>query len=243
MFWTSAKSFVERRRFLGCLGVGIVFFWAPPGPIHDHAGADAAHALILGIERQPAHLFCRSRRAFAVNLLDFGKELHQSLAIIRATASVRRWRAVELLEFPDEGVASGHSDLALLVNSGPQPKYSKYPHISSNPTARTLRSGRARACAQVRVSSRHLQGRLELRVASLLPAFCGGVEAVADQVETDAGDVLRDEFDRRNALPEIAFQCDVEARILGTGTVIGEVERLLDQTVEIDAATFAAAAP
>src|SRR6266481_1403283 len=45
------------------------------------------------------------------------------------------------------------------------------------------------------ISRRHLQGRLELRVVSLFPAFGGGVEAVADQVETDGGDVLGDEFD------------------------------------------------
>ena len=41
---------------------------------------------------------------------------------------------------------------------------------------------------------------------------------------------------------EIALQRDVEALILGTGTVIGEVQGFLDQAVEIDAATLAAAA-
>src|SRR5439155_22118183 len=50
------------------------------------------------------------------------------------------------------------------------------------------------------ISCRYLQGRLERRIASLPLAFGGGVETVADQVETDAGDVLRDEFDRGDAL-------------------------------------------
>jgi hypothetical protein len=37
---------------------------------------------------------------------------------------------------------------------------------------------------------RHLQDRPEFRVASLLLAFCGGIEAIAEQVEIDAGNVL-----------------------------------------------------
>src|SRR5207237_10147948 len=45
------------------------------------------------------------------------------------------------------------------------------------------------------VSRRHPQGRLEFRVASLSLALGGGIEAVADQVQTDAGDVLGHAFD------------------------------------------------
>src|SRR5207237_6669618 len=59
------------------------------------------------------------------------------------------------------------------------------------------------------IPRRHLQNRLEIRITSLLLALGGGVETVADQVETDAGDVLRDQFDRGDALTEIAFQRDV----------------------------------
>src|SRR5215831_14807637 len=92
------------------------------------------------------------------------------------------------------------------------------------------------------IACRHLQGRLELWVAPLLLAFGSRVEAIAEQVETDAGDVLGDEFDRSYGLGEISLQGDVEARILSPTTVIGEVQRLLDQAVEIDTATFAAAA-
>src|SRR6516164_8536268 len=92
------------------------------------------------------------------------------------------------------------------------------------------------------IACRYLKGWLEFRVASLLLAFGGGIEAIAEQVETDAGDVLGDEFDRSYGLGEISFQRDVEARILSPATVIREVQRLLDQAVEIDTATFAAAA-
>src|SRR5262249_43014152 len=50
------------------------------------------------------------------------------------------------------------------------------------------------------IACRYLQGRLELRIAPLLLAFGSGVEAIAEKVETDAGDVLRDEFDRSDGL-------------------------------------------
>ncbi len=72
-------------------------------------------------------------------------------------------------------------------------------------------------------------------------ALGGGVEAVAEQVQEDARDVLRDQLDRRDGGGEIALQGDVEALVLGAGAVIGEVQRLLDQRVEIDLAALAAA--
>src|SRR5262249_8479015 len=55
------------------------------------------------------------------------------------------------------------------------------------------------------LACRHLQGRLELRVAPLLLAFGSGIEAVAKQIETDAGDVLRGEFDRSYGFGEMSF--------------------------------------
>src|SRR6202040_1432546 len=74
---------------------------------------------------------------------------------------------------------------------------------------------------------RRCQGRLELGVASLPVALGGGVEAIAEQIEADAGDVLRHQLDRGDSRAEIAFQGDVEALVLGPGAVIGEVQRLL----------------
>jgi hypothetical protein len=69
------------------------------------------------------------------------------------------------------------------------------------------------------ISRRYLQCRVELRVASLLLAFGGGIEAITEQVETNAGDLLGDKFDRGDRGSVIALQRDVEALILGAGTM------------------------
>jgi hypothetical protein len=53
---------------------------------------------------------------------------------------------------------------------------------------------------------------------------------------------LGHQFDRGNRVGEIAFQRNTEACVLRAGTVIGEVQCFLDQAVEIDTPTFAAAA-
>ena len=84
------------------------------------------------------------------------------------------------------------------------------------------------------IARRHRQGRPELRVAALALALGGGIEAIAEQVEEHAGHLLRHQFDRGEAAVVIALQRDVEALILGAGTVVGEVQGLLDQVVEID---------
>jgi len=89
----------------------------------------------------------------------------------------------------------------------------------------------------------HLQRRLETPVVSLLLAFGGGIKSVAEEVETDPADVLRHKFNRGDRVGIIALQCDVETLILGAGAVIGEVQRFLDRSVEIDAPAFATAAP
>src|SRR3984893_8290021 len=63
------------------------------------------------------------------------------------------------------------------------------------------------------ISRRYLQCRVELRVASLLLAFGSGIEAVTEQVETDAGDVLGGKFDRGGRGSVIGLQRDLEALI------------------------------
>ena len=84
------------------------------------------------------------------------------------------------------------------------------------------------------IARRHLQRRPEAGVRRLALALGGGIEAVAEQVEEDPGHLLRHQLDRREAAVELALQRDVEALILGAGAVIGEVQRLLDQRVEVD---------
>ena len=71
-------------------------------------------------------------------------------------------------------------------------------------------------------------------------SLVGRVKAVAEQVEEDAGDVLRHQLDRFQRRIEFLLQGDVEALIMGAGAVIGEVQRLLDQGVEVDLPALAA---
>jgi lysophospholipase L1-like esterase len=71
------------------------------------------------------------------------------------------------------------------------------------------------------------------RFSDISPALGWGIEAVADQVEQHPRHILRHQSDRADARTELAFQGDVEILILGAGGVIGEVERLFDEAVEI----------
>ena len=89
------------------------------------------------------------------------------------------------------------------------------------------------------IAGRDLEGRAIAGLAVAAGALGGGVEAVAEQVEKHAGHFLRRQLDRCGGGIEIAFQRDVEARILGARTVISEVERLLNKGIEIDRAALA----
>ena len=72
-------------------------------------------------------------------------------------------------------------------------------------------------------------------------ALPGGIEAVAEQVEEDTRHVLRHDLDGRG-LREVPLQRDVEVLILRTGAVIGEVQRLLDQRIDVGLLPVAGAA-
>ena len=71
----------------------------------------------------------------------------------------------------------------------------------------------------------------------LTPAGC--IEAIAKQVKKDAGHLLRRHLDQREAGLEIALQGNVEALVLRPGAVVGEVQGLVDQGIEVDLATLA----
>ena len=71
-------------------------------------------------------------------------------------------------------------------------------------------------------------------VGAVSRALVRGIEAVAEQVQQHPGDVLRVDLDRRDPVAEVAFQRDVETLILRARAVIGEVQRLLDQRVDVD---------
>ena len=89
------------------------------------------------------------------------------------------------------------------------------------------------------LASGDLQRRLEPGASAVPRALVGRVEPVAEQVQQHPRHVLRVDLDRRDAVAEIAFQRDVEALILRARAVIGEVQRLIDQRVEIDRAPLA----
>ena len=64
-------------------------------------------------------------------------------------------------------------------------------------------------------------------------ALAYGVKAVANQVEKDPRYVLRDKVDRPGRCLEIALQRHIEVFVLGPCTVVGEVQSLLDQIVDV----------
>ena len=66
----------------------------------------------------------------------------------------------------------------------------------------------------------------------------GGIEAVADEVQEHARHLLRRQLDRCDSGVEVALQGDIEARILGACPVIGEVERFVDEGIEVDLAAL-----
>jgi hypothetical protein len=64
------------------------------------------------------------------------------------------------------------------------------------------------------LAGRHGEDGTERPVAILFGALVGGVKAVAKEVEKDAGDLLRGQFDRFEARRVIAFEGDVEVLVL-----------------------------
>ena len=64
------------------------------------------------------------------------------------------------------------------------------------------------------IPRKYLQGRPEGRV-SLLLALSGGIESIAEKIQTDTGNILGYDFDWGRRSGVIALQRDVEALILG----------------------------
>src|SRR6516162_2223366 len=78
------------------------------------------------------------------------------------------------------------------------------------------------------MSRRYAQGWPKRGVAVFLCPFMRRIEPVAEQVQEDAGDLLRRQFDRRKCFVEVTLQRDIKLLILGTGTVISKVQSFLD---------------
>src|SRR6267154_1372418 len=77
------------------------------------------------------------------------------------------------------------------------------------------------------------QRRLE-PVAGPSCTFGRSIKSVGDQVEQDAGDFLRKRFDRASCRIEFALQSNIETRLLGARTAIGEIKAFLNKRVDFD---------
>src|SRR3974390_1656429 len=82
------------------------------------------------------------------------------------------------------------------------------------------------------------QGRLLLAAIALGFALRRRIEAVRDQVQQNPGDVLWEHVGFTGGRIEGSLQGDVEARLLGPRPVIGEIEALLDQPIDVDKPVF-----
>src|SRR4029077_8953785 len=83
--------------------------------------------------------------------------------------------------------------------------------------------------------------RLEGATVALRFVLGRGVEAVRDEVQEHALKFLRVEIDLSDRRVEVLDEGDVEARLLRARAVIGEVDTLLDQGIEIDGTMLSAA--
>ena len=88
--------------------------------------------------------------------------------------------------------------------------------------------------AVAEVLGRGSQRGLVVAAIRLRLALCRGVEAVGDQIEQHPRDLLREQIDLTGGRVKGPLQGDVEALLLGPRPVIGEIEALLDQGVDID---------
>src|SRR6516165_10552031 len=81
---------------------------------------------------------------------------------------------------------------------------------------------------------RRRESRLIAIATILLFAFGRRIEAVGDQVQESPRDLLRKYIDLTGGRIEGPLHIDVEALLLGAGTMIGEIKALLDECVDVD---------
>src|SRR5262245_55683365 len=84
--------------------------------------------------------------------------------------------------------------------------------------------------AFAKVARRDLKDRAETAIAPKA-TLAGGIEAIAYQVKKHASQFLRHRLNGCEIAVQLALQRYVEALILSPSTVIGEVQRLLDERV------------
>src|SRR3974390_274641 len=88
------------------------------------------------------------------------------------------------------------------------------------------------------IFGRRGQGRLVVAAIALGFPLRRRIEAVRDQVQQNAGDVLWEHVDFTGGRIEGSLQGDGEARLLGPRPVIGKIEALLDEAIDVDESVF-----
>ena len=86
-------------------------------------------------------------------------------------------------------------------------------------------------------------GGSQERRLEAIPRLAGApgrrVKPVGDHVEQRPRDLLRVQLDLAGSGVEIAFERDLEIGAFGTRTVIGQIEALLDEGVDVDGSALA----
>ena len=93
--------------------------------------------------------------------------------------------------------------------------------------------------AVAKVFGRGSKGWLVIAAIRLCSALGRCVKAIGNQIEQDPCDVLREHIDFAGGRVKRPLQRDIEALLLGPRPVIGEIEALLDEGVDIDKPVFA----
>ena len=87
-------------------------------------------------------------------------------------------------------------------------------------------------------------GRMEHRLkpwANLQLALVRRIESIRDQVQECAGDFLRKYVGRTRRLVEVALQGNIELALLGACAVIGQIETLIQQRIDVGGPMLAGA--
>ena len=88
--------------------------------------------------------------------------------------------------------------------------------------------------AVAKVLGRGGKGRLVVAAIGFCFALGRRIKAIGNQIEQNPRDVLREHIDLAGGRIEGPLQGDVEALLLGPRAVVGEIEALLDEGVDID---------
>src|SRR5262249_61418598 len=88
------------------------------------------------------------------------------------------------------------------------------------------------------ILSRGSQSWLVIAAIAFGFAFSRCIEAIGDQIKQSPRDVLWEDVGLAGSRVQEAFQIDVEALLLGPRSVPGQIEALLDESIDINNPVF-----